>query len=233
MKPCGPGTRCWCQVGGGFASPTGPDKTIQSVDDGDKTNSSPGRARSKPFKPLRREGRTVSAEPVVTPPVHFFRTGDRGCGERPVFPAPSVFRGAPDGITPGAMCAAGMYSCICCLKIESGEICGVVIPGRCAASNYDVRLHIGESRDSGSGAAHHPGMTKPVAAAPLAKTWIASSRSLSSGPPKSGPVGPHNDGVARGQSEMMRRSLLDDVPNGRLPFYPRRPTLYENGPSNP
>jgi hypothetical protein len=22
-KPCGPGTRCWCQVGGGFSSPTG------------------------------------------------------------------------------------------------------------------------------------------------------------------------------------------------------------------
>ena len=34
-----------------------------------------------------------------------------------------------------------------------------VIPGRCKASNYDVQLHIGESRDSGSGAAHHPGMT--------------------------------------------------------------------------
>ena len=27
-----------------------------------------------------------------------------------------------------------------------------VIPGRCEASNYDVQLHIGESRDSGSGA---------------------------------------------------------------------------------
>src|SRR5258708_23234299 len=27
-----------------------------------------------------------------------------------------------------------------------------VIPGRCKASNYDVQLHIGESRDSGSGA---------------------------------------------------------------------------------
>jgi hypothetical protein len=89
------------------------DKTIQSVDDGDKTNSSPGRARSKPFKPLRREGRTVSAEPVVTPPVHFFRTGDRGCGERPVFPAPSAFRGARDGITPGAIRAAGRRSHIC------------------------------------------------------------------------------------------------------------------------
>src|ERR1700674_2880301 len=28
----------------------------------------------------------------------------------------------------------------------------IVIPGRCNASNYDVQLHIGESRDSGSGA---------------------------------------------------------------------------------
>jgi len=29
-KPCGPGTRCWCQVGGGFASPTGLCKTVNS-----------------------------------------------------------------------------------------------------------------------------------------------------------------------------------------------------------
>jgi hypothetical protein len=28
VKPCGPGTRCWCQVGGGVASPTGFDKTV-------------------------------------------------------------------------------------------------------------------------------------------------------------------------------------------------------------
>jgi len=27
----------------------------------------------------------------------------------------------------------------------------MVIPGRCEASNYDVQLHIWESRDSGSG----------------------------------------------------------------------------------
>jgi len=26
-KPCGPGTRCWCQVGGGVARPTGSRKT--------------------------------------------------------------------------------------------------------------------------------------------------------------------------------------------------------------
>jgi hypothetical protein len=37
----------------------------QSVGDGDKTNSSPGRARNKPLKPLRRECR-CSGEPVVT-----------------------------------------------------------------------------------------------------------------------------------------------------------------------
>jgi hypothetical protein len=27
-KPCGPGTRCWCQIGGGVASPTGFGKTL-------------------------------------------------------------------------------------------------------------------------------------------------------------------------------------------------------------
>jgi hypothetical protein len=27
-KPCGPGTRCWCQVGGGFSNPTGGGKTF-------------------------------------------------------------------------------------------------------------------------------------------------------------------------------------------------------------
>jgi hypothetical protein len=29
-KACGPGTRCWCQVGGGFVGPTGFDKTANS-----------------------------------------------------------------------------------------------------------------------------------------------------------------------------------------------------------
>jgi hypothetical protein len=34
-----------------------------------------------------------------------------------------------------------------------------VIPGRIEDANYDVQLHIGESRDSGSGPSDHPGMT--------------------------------------------------------------------------
>src|ERR1700731_292368 len=38
-KSCGPGTRCWCQVGGVASARPGADKNI-SVDDGGKRNSS-------------------------------------------------------------------------------------------------------------------------------------------------------------------------------------------------
>ena len=48
VKPCGSGTRCWCQVGGGFGWPDRVRHNRQFADDGDKTNSSPGRARYKP-----------------------------------------------------------------------------------------------------------------------------------------------------------------------------------------
>ena len=43
--------------------------------DGGKRARSPGRARSKPLKPLRREGRTISAEPVVLPRAFFAARG--------------------------------------------------------------------------------------------------------------------------------------------------------------
>jgi hypothetical protein len=58
-----------------------------------KRNSSPGRARRKPLKPLRGESRVTSGVLVVTTvcllPMH---TGC-GCIGHPAFPAPSVFRG--------------------------------------------------------------------------------------------------------------------------------------------
>src|SRR5216683_7142683 len=66
--------------------------SLQSADDGGKRNSSPGRARRKPLKPLRREGRMIPPTPVVSTPVLFCCTGGRGCGGHPAFPAPSVFR---------------------------------------------------------------------------------------------------------------------------------------------
>jgi hypothetical protein len=61
---------------------------------------------------------------------------------------------------------------LCAAPPDGQNLDYLVIPGRCAATNDDVRLHIRESRDSGSGAAHHPGMTNVSA-----DTWIASLRS--------------------------------------------------------
>jgi hypothetical protein len=63
------------------AKPCGPDApTLASSsqeakllwDDGGKQARSPGRARNRPLKPLRREGRVYSGEPVVTMLVCFF-----------------------------------------------------------------------------------------------------------------------------------------------------------------
>jgi hypothetical protein len=57
--------RRWCQGGGG-----------NSADDGGKKARSPGRARRKPLKPLRRKRRVNPAKPVVTTLVcslHFAR----------------------------------------------------------------------------------------------------------------------------------------------------------------
>jgi hypothetical protein len=60
-----------------------------------------------------------------------------------------------------------------------------VIPGRCEASNYDVQLHIGESRDSGSGASapsrndaarHFPVFT--LVHRRLMTRWVAGSRAV-------------------------------------------------------
>ena len=46
-KPCGSGTRGWCQAAGGEVDPTG-SISHQAGSDGGKRNSSPGRARHKP-----------------------------------------------------------------------------------------------------------------------------------------------------------------------------------------
>ena len=61
--------------------------------DGDKKARSPGRARRKPLKPLRRECRVFSGVTAVTNARVYYTT--RGCGRsgRPAFPAPSDFEG--------------------------------------------------------------------------------------------------------------------------------------------
>jgi hypothetical protein len=79
--------------------------------DGGKRARSPGRARDKPLKPLRRKRRTVRQTcgdyARVLPS---FRTRGCGCGEHPVFPAPSYFRGTIVFHNSGAICAAGTRS---------------------------------------------------------------------------------------------------------------------------
>jgi hypothetical protein len=44
-KACGPGTRCWCQVGEGLSKAQPGAEDHQFAGDGGKTNSSPGRSR--------------------------------------------------------------------------------------------------------------------------------------------------------------------------------------------
>jgi hypothetical protein len=58
VKPCGPGTRCWCQVGGGLASPTGSRKTFNPPMMVTKRIRRRG-ARNKPLKPLCTECRMI------------------------------------------------------------------------------------------------------------------------------------------------------------------------------
>jgi hypothetical protein len=92
--------RRWCQVSGS-----------NSTDDGGKKARSPGRARRKPLKPLRREGRNASAETVCSCAfcMHFC-TRDRGCSAHPAFPAPSLFRGSGISGKARTHCAARMRS---------------------------------------------------------------------------------------------------------------------------
>ena len=61
----------------------GPDRVRQDrqfAGDGDKTNSSPGRARYKPLKPLRGECRAISGLTVVTMLVCFYHFTHEAAG---------------------------------------------------------------------------------------------------------------------------------------------------------
>src|ERR1700720_461178 len=91
-------------------------------DDGDTQARSPGRARSKPLKPLRRECRAESGGPVVTMLVCFVLCRTRGCGcsGHPAFPAPSVFLGERFLQNLGRLAPRECWHTpLGCLKIES------------------------------------------------------------------------------------------------------------------
>jgi len=76
--------------------------------DGGKQARSPGRARRKPLKPLRREGRVfrwICGDYARV--LYLFCTRGCGCNGHPAFPAPSHFEGIHSGTT-RVRCAAGM-----------------------------------------------------------------------------------------------------------------------------
>ena len=67
-KSCGPGCRCCSQALRRFSSgPTGRGELFNSRSDGDKKNSSPGRARRTTLRPLRRQGRDASGFTCIFP----------------------------------------------------------------------------------------------------------------------------------------------------------------------
>jgi hypothetical protein len=130
-KPCGPGTRCWCQVGGGEVGPTG-SRSALFADDGGKTNSSPGRARHRPLKPSRREGRVFRWTCGDYPCAFYTARGAAGapCTRLSLRPslegraAPSVFLGRSFSNDSGGSCREIAEVCVLrggYLKIESHQ----------------------------------------------------------------------------------------------------------------
>src|SRR5215831_20576437 len=72
--------------------------------DGGKKALSPGRARSKPLEPLRGQGRTISAEPVVLPRAFLLHV-DHGCQPAPSLPCALLHVRVIRPQSAGAICA--------------------------------------------------------------------------------------------------------------------------------
>ena len=85
----------------------------QFVGDGDKTNSSPGRARHKPLKPLRRERRLIRST-CGDYRVHFFRTRAAGAtGTRRSLRPPIFFGREMMGNPRGETARGNAGVCLC------------------------------------------------------------------------------------------------------------------------
>src|ERR1700682_1957108 len=125
-------------------------------DDGGKKARSPGRARSKPLKPLRREGRVfrwTCGDYTRVLPTHCTR--GCGCSGHPAFPAPSVCEGGSCNNS-GISCRgiAGL-----CLRLESHH-CEARkrrsdLPGPNTKAGYPVRSGLSAPTPA-SGILGHP-----------------------------------------------------------------------------
>src|SRR5579872_881981 len=96
-----------------------------------KKPGSPGRARRKPLKPLRREGRVKPPPPVVTTTrvVFYLHARPRVPAKHPAFPAPSdVFRGFcfndPDAWRRGITRVCAASGCVIASEAKQSRIFG-------------------------------------------------------------------------------------------------------------
>src|SRR5216684_1641485 len=111
-KSCGPDAPTLASSSRMASRPYRARTSHTSADDGGKKARSPGRARSKPLKPLRAGMPGDSGVLVVTRVLSTNAKCTRGCGcsGHPAFPTPSL--GAEDSSTARAHCAAGSRTCV-------------------------------------------------------------------------------------------------------------------------
>src|SRR5882672_3135052 len=89
-KPCGPGTRCWCQAGGGFSNPTGFRSAANSL--ATVTRRIRRRGEHGISRKAIAQGMPECSDCTCMLVCVFLCascTRDRGCSVHPVFPAPS------------------------------------------------------------------------------------------------------------------------------------------------
>ena len=118
-KSCGPDAPTLASSLRRHVGPTGLRHAI-SADDGGKQARSPGRARRKPLKPLRRECRVfrgTCGDYTRVLPTHCTR--GCGCNGHPAFPTPSLGREINAQL--GRIAPRGQTR-VCCLTIESSFV---------------------------------------------------------------------------------------------------------------
>ncbi len=110
-KPCGPGTRCWCQAGGGFSNPTGFRSAANSL--ATVTRRIRRRGEHGISRKAIAQGMPECSDCTCMLVCAFLCascTRDRGCSKHPAFPAPSLW--AEDFCKPRAYRVARSYSVV-------------------------------------------------------------------------------------------------------------------------
>src|SRR5882724_5293709 len=183
--------RCWRQVRGVKSAQPGLDKTYP-LGDGGKQARSPGRARRKPLKPLRAGMPGDSGVLVVTRvrSTNTKCTRGRGCNGHPAFPTPSSGEGFINGS--GAWRGEVVNVRLMTTNAPHSQSSSPAKAGdpvfRGVSDGIEKLRRTGYSAfaeyDGFCGAERRSNPSRGVK-----EEWIASSRSLSSGRPKAGPVG--------------------------------------------